>query len=111
MAQWVPGGLAQAKLRVAQLLASPIHWWEAWEVLLVPSQAGPQCQLVGGIRTERASDRRAHVFGQCHMLIRTPWSRRFCEVLDHLEEVELKRHSLNSVHSLIPAERNFLTRR
>lgn len=42
----------------------------------------------------------ADVVGQCH-LIRTQWSRRFCKVLDHLEELELKYHSLNSVHSLI----------
>lgn len=80
-------------------------------MLLVASQAGPRCLRVGGIRTECASDRRADVSGQHHLLIRTPWSRRFCKVLDHLEEVELKRHSLNSVHSLIPVECNFLTRR
>lgn len=35
-----PWGLAQAKLRVVQLLASSFHCWEGWVVPLVPSQAG-----------------------------------------------------------------------
>lgn len=43
----------------------------------------------------------ADVYVQCHLLKRTQWSRGFCKVLDHPEVMELKYHSLNSIHSLI----------
>lgn len=46
----------------------------------------------------------AAIFGQCHLLIRTQCSRRFCKVQCHLEEVELK-------YLLYSVEYNFLTRR
>lgn len=35
-----PWGLAQAKFRMVQLLASSFYSWEGWVVPLVPSQAG-----------------------------------------------------------------------
>ena len=58
-AQWTPGGLALATLRLAQLLAPSIHWQEGWVELLVPSQAAPQGLAVSRIRTNCVMEARA----------------------------------------------------
>lgn len=56
MAQEALGSLAQIKLRVTQLFASSICWWEGWVALLVPSHAGPQYLPMGKVRAKCVND-------------------------------------------------------
>lgn len=58
-AQWTPGHLVSATLRVAQLLASSVHWQEGWVEPLVPSRAAPQGLPMGRIRANCVMEARA----------------------------------------------------